>query len=525
MARPKKATKMAETESQAKESQEVLKDVPEEEEPASQESQGSETTKEIVDKVANLEVEESPKRGRGRPKKRAHPSGGDSPAKMKKSSSLSELPDMPKKRGRPKGRRSLLETVSRQESFAKPFTREQWPENGVLLAFGMGDAGQLGCGEDIMERKKPALVKELDEPILCAAAGGMHNVCIGDSGDVYTFGCNDEGALGRETKEEEEAFLPAKVAGVTDAIFCCAGDSHSAVLTNDGAVWIWGTFRDANGRMGATAGNTDDKEMSKAIIKEPAKLEISKKVVRIASGADHLILLDTEGNVWSMGCAESGQLGRISSHFCTKGGRRGLGKILKAEMIHLQKKYKRVYGEVEDIACGQFSSFLIMSSGAVLGFGLNNCYQIGFGDREIRFSPEVVPYKFEGNAVEVKQISSGMHHSVLLSKEGDVFTIGCGDYGRLGVGEKETLRESSVLRKVAIEKKIVSVGTGSCCSYALAEDGSAFAWGMGSNLQLTNGSEDDEWEPVQVAGKQIEGQKVVAISGGGQHAIIVIDKK
>lgn len=88
----------------------------------------------------------------------------------------------------------------------------------------MGDAGQLGCGEDIMgerkndefslkkfsERKKPALVKELDEPILCAAAGGMHNVCVGDSGDVYTFGCNDEGALGRETKEEEEAFLPAK---------------------------------------------------------------------------------------------------------------------------------------------------------------------------------------------------------------------------------------------------------------------------------------------------------------------------
>ena len=72
-----------------------------------------------------------------------------------------------------------------------------------------------------------------------------------------------------------------RVSGVSDAIFCCAGDSHSAVLTKDGTVWIWGTFRDANGRMGATAGNTDDKEMSKAIIKEPAKLEISKKVDQI----------------------------------------------------------------------------------------------------------------------------------------------------------------------------------------------------------------------------------------------------
>ena len=34
--------------------------------------------------------------------------------------------------------------------------------------------------------------------------------------------------------------------------------------------------------------------------------------MRIASGADHLILLDIEGNVWSMGCAESGQLGRVN---------------------------------------------------------------------------------------------------------------------------------------------------------------------------------------------------------------------
>lgn len=516
---------MPKTETQAKKSEEEQPKSEEEEteEPASQESQGSETN-EIVDKVASLDVDESPKK-RGRPAKRPRPSGGDSPAKLKKSSSLSELPDMPKRRGRPKGgRRSLLESVTKPAT-VKPFVRENWPENGVLLAFGTGDAGQLGCGEDIMERKKPAVVKELDEPILCAAAGGMHNLCVGESGDVYTFGCNDEGALGRETTEEEEAFLPQKVSGVSDAIFCCAGDSHSAVLTKDGTVWIWGTFRDANGRMGATAGNTDDKEMSKAIIKEPAKLEISKKIVRIASGADHLILLDTEGSVWSMGCAESGQLGRISSHFCQKGGRRGLGKILKAEMIFLNKKFKRVYGEVENIACGQFSSFLIMSSGAVLGFGLNNCFQIGFKDREIRYSPEIVPYKFEDKPVEVKQISSGMHHSVLLSKDGDVFTIGCGDYGRLGVGEKETLRESAVLRKVTIEKKIVSVASGSCCTYAVAEDGSAYAWGMGSNLQLTNGSEEDEWEPVQVTGKQIEGQKIVAISGGGQHAIIVIDKK
>ena len=40
------------------------------------------------------------------------------------------------------------------------------------------------------------------------------------------------------------------------------------------------------------------------------------------------------------------------------------------------------------------------------------------------------------------------------------------------------------------------------------EDGTTYAWGMGTNLQLTNGSEDDEWEPIPVSGKQLEGKEV-----------------
>ena len=28
---------------------------------------------------------------------------------------------------------------------------------------------------------------------------------------VYTFGCNDEGSLGRQVDEEEECFVPGKV--------------------------------------------------------------------------------------------------------------------------------------------------------------------------------------------------------------------------------------------------------------------------------------------------------------------------
>lgn len=59
-----------------------------------------------------------------------------------------------------------------------------------------------------------------------------------------TFGCNDEGALGRVTDGLEDAEfkageveLPAKVIQIS------AGDSHTAALLEDGRVFAWGTFR------------------------------------------------------------------------------------------------------------------------------------------------------------------------------------------------------------------------------------------------------------------------------------------
>lgn len=61
---------------------------------------------------------------------------------------------------------------------------------------------------------------------------------------VFTWGCNDEGALGRKVKEGEE-FSPGCVQGLSDAkvVQISAGDSHTAALTSSGEVYCWGVFR------------------------------------------------------------------------------------------------------------------------------------------------------------------------------------------------------------------------------------------------------------------------------------------
>ena len=64
-----------------------------------------------------------------------------------------------------------------------------------------------------------------------------------DLGEIYTFGCNDEGALGRDTSEEGSDFEPGLVKLPGKATLISAGDSHTAALLEDGRCFIWGTFR------------------------------------------------------------------------------------------------------------------------------------------------------------------------------------------------------------------------------------------------------------------------------------------
>lgn len=91
----------------------------------------------------------------------------------------------------------------------------------------------LGLGDDQpSEIKKPRRVPIFDvggvhpaRSILKVVCGGMHTVALSNLGKVFTWGCNDEGALGREGPEN----VPMEVANslnvpVTDV---SAGDSHT----------------------------------------------------------------------------------------------------------------------------------------------------------------------------------------------------------------------------------------------------------------------------------------------------------
>ena len=71
----------------------------------------------------------------------------------------------------------------------------------------------------------------------------MHTVVLLKDGSVWTYGNNDDFALGRDTPDEDDMKKPGKVELKEFVIQVTAGDMHSAALTQDGKVYLWGNFR------------------------------------------------------------------------------------------------------------------------------------------------------------------------------------------------------------------------------------------------------------------------------------------
>jgi regulator of chromosome condensation len=107
----------------------------------------------------------------------------------------------------------------------------------------------LEFGEDDMrEVKRPKKIQifdmsgELAEkvPIVKLLCGGMHTVALANTGAVYSWGCNDEGALGRPGCEDKPMLVSLPIRA-TD-ISC--GDSHSVFYsTEENKAYFTGLYR------------------------------------------------------------------------------------------------------------------------------------------------------------------------------------------------------------------------------------------------------------------------------------------
>lgn len=149
-------------------------------------------------------------------------------------------------------------------------------------------AGSIECAMSPVTAAVPVLAH--------IAGGGAHTCGLTPAGEVWCWGRNDQGQVGRPVSPQEN---PAAVPGIPQVTQVVPGSDHTCALDVDGDVWCWGD----NSRL--QLGSMTSAEA-------PVRVPLPTTATRVVghSAADFTCALLDDGAVWCWGENDLGQLGR-----------------------------------------------------------------------------------------------------------------------------------------------------------------------------------------------------------------------
>jgi alpha-tubulin suppressor-like RCC1 family protein len=185
--------------------------------------------------------------------------------------------------------------------------------SGDVYTFGYGENGQLGHG-DTTNRFLPCLVPRSsfnNESVVMVAIGDDHTVALGQSGQVFTWGYGGYGSLGHCSFDNEmkpkqvqsQYFKDEKV------VFVAASGCQTSAVTVNGKLYTWGY-----GQLGQLGlGNTFRCNVPTEVRVDRSESGRDRRVVMVACGSFHSLVVTEDGALWACGLGNSGQLGLDSN--------------------------------------------------------------------------------------------------------------------------------------------------------------------------------------------------------------------
>jgi len=121
--------------------------------------------------------------------------------------------------------------------------------------------------------------------------------------------------------------------------------------------------------------------------------------------------------------------------------------------------------------------------------------------------------------LDAAAVACGPRHAALITKNGEVYTWGCGDGGRLGHGSCNSAPEPKMVLELS-GRRVVQVACGDWHTAAIARDGSLYTWGDGTAGILGHGTPHRQWSPKQVD-RPLQGVIFTQVSAGPYHTAAV----
>ena len=367
--------------------------------------------------------------------------------------------------------------------------------DGRIYAWGRNTSGELGIGTTLARSNVPIAVKTtgtpMDGKVVKQVEGGgryegSHSIALASDGTVYTWGFNQYGQLGDNTTTNSRSPIAVQVAGTPLAgktiVQIAAGADHSLALDSGGALYAWGS--NAYGQLGN--GTTTNSSVPVAVKIAGTPLA-GKTIVQIAAGANHNMVLTSDGEVYIWGWNYHGQLGNNT--------KTNSNTIVAVQTIGTPLAGKKIV----KIAAGQGHSLALTDDGMVYAWGRNDTGQLGNNATTDAMLPVAVTVT--GTPMSNKtivEIASGARHSLAIDSSGKVYAWGHNGSGQLG--NNSTVNAlTPVAVQAPADKNIIQVsGSGwlGASSSALAFDGTVYSWGRGFDGQLGDGTNNDSSVPV-----------------------------
>ena len=310
-------------------------------------------------------------------------------------------------------------------------------------------------------------VEETGYKIQQVSLGGQHSAAITEEGDLYLWGGNVYGQLGTGGWNWNGDATPNKILKNVKQV--SLGGQHSAAITENGDLYLWGC-----GYLGQIGNGT--------YTMRNERIKIMEHVKQVSLSELHSAAITENGDLYLWGDNRFGQIGDGSTYD---------SPVPKKVMEH-----------VKQVSLSKLHSAAITENGDLYlwGDGL-----LGDGSVEGSLSPKKI-------MEHVKEVSLGNGCSAAITEKGDLYLWGGNLYGQIGDGSTEN---SFLPKKIMENVKEVSLGNGH--SAAITETGDLYLWGYNIDGQIGDGTVENSLKPKKIM------ENVKKVSLGWEHSAIITE--